>query len=348
MNAGARRRTPFVVLKQGARADERELREFARANLAQLKALHSVTFVNELLKTATGKIQKYILRAQQPAIAPQRSARWKKSRWDCPSLLEKERDDRENRVEDERRDREGAIGRGRPAQEGVAGLNQDQRRNENDDADFPRDRAVAFQINDRAQKKMNNQIEKPMRKNGETHEQRRAVRGNVAPADFVNCKCYRRPEERAEEAVRVRHVIKIERISRGDSRNETHLLDPKQNKWRPQKIQQLHGHEQNPERDLISRRFDRERNAVMPDEHYCSVWLSLLQLSICRLLLEFFADFDLARFEIDFLELRLLQIPNCLQLGRPMRPSGQVRFVVGKDIEQQLVLLEFQLFHIRV
>ncbi len=379
MNAGARRRTPFVVLKQGARADERELREFARANLAQLKALHSVTFVNELPKTATGKIQKYILRAQQPAIAPQRSARWKKSRWDCPSLLEKERDDRENRVEDERRDREGAIGRGRPAQEGVAGLNQDQRRNENDDADFPRDRAVAFQINDRAQKKnshlqckfdasmspktetdlhrvvidgeigtMNNQIEKPMRKNGETHEQRRAVRGNVAPADFVNCKCYRRPEERAEEAVRVRHVIKIERISRGDSRNETHLLDPKQNKWRPQKIQQLHGHEQNPERDLISRRFDRERNAVMPDEHYCSVWLSLLQLSICGLLLEFFADFDLARFEIDFLELRLLQIPNCLQLGRPMRPSGQVRFVVGKDIEQQLVLLEFQLFHIRV
>jgi fatty-acyl-CoA synthase len=28
----------FVVLKQGARADERELREFARANLAHFKA----------------------------------------------------------------------------------------------------------------------------------------------------------------------------------------------------------------------------------------------------------------------------------------------------------------------
>jgi acyl-coenzyme A synthetase/AMP-(fatty) acid ligase len=34
-------------------------------------SLHSVTFVKELPKTATGKIQKYILRAQQPAIAPQ-------------------------------------------------------------------------------------------------------------------------------------------------------------------------------------------------------------------------------------------------------------------------------------
>src|SRR6266478_2170837 len=61
----------FVVLHESARADERELREFARANLAHFKAPHSVTFVNELPKTATGKIQKYILRAQRPAIAPQ-------------------------------------------------------------------------------------------------------------------------------------------------------------------------------------------------------------------------------------------------------------------------------------
>jgi fatty-acyl-CoA synthase len=61
----------FVVLHEGSRADERELREFARANLAHFKAPHSVTFVNELPKTATGKIQKYILRKQQPAISPQ-------------------------------------------------------------------------------------------------------------------------------------------------------------------------------------------------------------------------------------------------------------------------------------
>ena len=61
----------FVVLKQGARADENELREFARANLAHFKAPHSVTFLKELPKTATGKIQKYVLRARQPAIARQ-------------------------------------------------------------------------------------------------------------------------------------------------------------------------------------------------------------------------------------------------------------------------------------
>jgi len=61
----------FVVLKQDAHADEDELCEFARANLAHFKAPHSVTFLNELPKTATGKIQKYILRRRQPAIAPQ-------------------------------------------------------------------------------------------------------------------------------------------------------------------------------------------------------------------------------------------------------------------------------------
>jgi fatty-acyl-CoA synthase len=61
----------FVVLHEGAQADERELREFSRANLAHFKAPHSVTFVEELPKTATGKIQKYILRKQRPAIAPQ-------------------------------------------------------------------------------------------------------------------------------------------------------------------------------------------------------------------------------------------------------------------------------------
>ncbi len=61
----------FVVLKQGAHADEKELREFARANLAHFKAPHSVTFLQELPKTATGKIQKYVLRGGQTAIAPQ-------------------------------------------------------------------------------------------------------------------------------------------------------------------------------------------------------------------------------------------------------------------------------------
>ena len=61
----------FVVLHEGEHAEEGELLEFARARLAHFKAPHGVTFLNELPKTATGKIQKYILRAQRPAINPQ-------------------------------------------------------------------------------------------------------------------------------------------------------------------------------------------------------------------------------------------------------------------------------------
>jgi fatty-acyl-CoA synthase len=60
----------FVVLKPGALVTGEELRLFARERLAHFKAPHSVTFVAELPKTATGKIQKYVLRGR-PAIARQ-------------------------------------------------------------------------------------------------------------------------------------------------------------------------------------------------------------------------------------------------------------------------------------
>ncbi len=60
----------FVVLKAGARATEADLLEFARAHLAHFKAPQGVTFLAELPKTATGKVQKYVLRGR-PAIAKQ-------------------------------------------------------------------------------------------------------------------------------------------------------------------------------------------------------------------------------------------------------------------------------------
>jgi fatty-acyl-CoA synthase len=60
----------FVVLKEGATATEEELREFARKNLAHFKAPHGITFLSELPKTATGKVQKFVLRGR-PAISRQ-------------------------------------------------------------------------------------------------------------------------------------------------------------------------------------------------------------------------------------------------------------------------------------
>jgi fatty-acyl-CoA synthase len=60
-----------VVLKAGATATEAELIKLCRDRLAHFKAPHSVTFVAELPKTATGKIQKYVLRKGAAAVVRQ-------------------------------------------------------------------------------------------------------------------------------------------------------------------------------------------------------------------------------------------------------------------------------------
>jgi fatty-acyl-CoA synthase len=61
----------FVVLHTGATATEAEMKQFARDHLAHFKAPQWVSFVDELPKTATGKVQKYVLRGRRAAIATQ-------------------------------------------------------------------------------------------------------------------------------------------------------------------------------------------------------------------------------------------------------------------------------------
>ena len=61
----------FVVTRSGMSATEGELREFARGVLAHFKVPSSFEFVGALPKTATGKIQKYILRGGRAAISHQ-------------------------------------------------------------------------------------------------------------------------------------------------------------------------------------------------------------------------------------------------------------------------------------
>ncbi len=53
----------FVVLKPGARADDAELKAFVKDKLAPYKYPRQIEFVAELPKTATGKIQRFKLRA---------------------------------------------------------------------------------------------------------------------------------------------------------------------------------------------------------------------------------------------------------------------------------------------
>jgi len=61
----------FVVLKEGSEPSSDELVAFVRDRLAHFKAPKSVTFVQELPKTATGKIQKYVLRGGAAGISRQ-------------------------------------------------------------------------------------------------------------------------------------------------------------------------------------------------------------------------------------------------------------------------------------
>jgi fatty-acyl-CoA synthase len=61
----------FVVLLAGEAATEEELIAFVRMRLAHFKAPRGVTFVAELPKTATGKIQKFVLRGGAANISRQ-------------------------------------------------------------------------------------------------------------------------------------------------------------------------------------------------------------------------------------------------------------------------------------
>lgn len=61
----------FIVLKPGAETTPEVLRQFCREHLAHFKIPHSFEFVPELPKTATGKIQKYVLRGGRANIARQ-------------------------------------------------------------------------------------------------------------------------------------------------------------------------------------------------------------------------------------------------------------------------------------
>ena len=61
----------FIVLRTGAKADADELRRFCREHLAHFKVPQEFHFIAELPKTATGKIQKYLLRGGRPNLTTQ-------------------------------------------------------------------------------------------------------------------------------------------------------------------------------------------------------------------------------------------------------------------------------------
>jgi fatty-acyl-CoA synthase len=61
----------FVILRDGAGATEEELKLHVRNSLAHFKTPQWVSFVDQLPKTATGKVQKFVLRGGRAGIARQ-------------------------------------------------------------------------------------------------------------------------------------------------------------------------------------------------------------------------------------------------------------------------------------
>ena len=61
----------WIVAKTNTAVTSDELRAFCRDRMAHFKVPHSFTMVSELPKTATGKIQKFVLRKGRAGIAHQ-------------------------------------------------------------------------------------------------------------------------------------------------------------------------------------------------------------------------------------------------------------------------------------
>ena len=61
----------FVVLKAAGKADGEELRAHVRSKLAHFKCPTAFHFVPDLPKTATGKVQKFVLRGKKAGITAQ-------------------------------------------------------------------------------------------------------------------------------------------------------------------------------------------------------------------------------------------------------------------------------------
>jgi len=64
---GLTRTKAFVVLKDGATATDAELQAFVKDRLAPYKYPRQIEFLDELPKTATGKIQRFRLREREAA-----------------------------------------------------------------------------------------------------------------------------------------------------------------------------------------------------------------------------------------------------------------------------------------
>ena len=105
-----------------------------------------------------------------------------------------------------------------------------------------------------------------MREHGNGYEHRCTAAGAALP-ESIEAIANGGPHQRADQAMCVRHVIKVERIGRGYSRDDADLLDPEQNEWSPENVEQLDREKEDPQGNVGFRSLCREAHAVVANEH---------------------------------------------------------------------------------
>src|SRR4029077_11419817 len=116
---------------------------------------------------------------------------------------------------------------------------------------------------------MDQTVQDPVGEHGQAHYNARlsACRAREkligAPADA-------RPENGRQQAMRVGHVVQIERIRRGDSGHDAHLLDAQENARGPENVQKLYRQKKHPERNRRLSALGGEARAIVAYKH-CSL-----------------------------------------------------------------------------
>src|SRR5258706_9351681 len=119
---------------------------------------------------------------------------------------------------------------------------------------------------------VHNEVEQPVRERG-TRDHRKSRGFAVAPEENCDSSKRDRKRERADQAMRVGHVVKIHRIGFGEAFDDAQSLDAQHDKHRPDDVEPLHRNEQKPERQARMNGFRGKGNAVMSDEHEELRWL---------------------------------------------------------------------------
>src|SRR5437773_6233090 len=124
---------------------------------------------------------------------------------------------------------------------------------------------------DREITRMRNQVENPVRQNSEAYDQSSRLSVSVAEPTaerLVTNSSDAAPKNRRDQTMRIWVEIRVKHAACGEPFDHAQLLNPKQNKRRPDVIEKLDSDEQNPQRNSVSFAPRCEGNTVMSYKHF--------------------------------------------------------------------------------